>query len=103
MAMYRKMKGVSVFTGFVQRGEEVFKLHDVWGDLEGDSHKACELEFLSQMALYDGSTRYQKKVRAMSVESKDESLLVGKDLDGADDLFPFEGSDAKFRADDSVW
>ena len=108
VALYRKMDGVSVFTGFVKRGDNFFKLHDVWGDLDGDAHEATPPEFLSQMALYDGSEdkRYQKPIPTISVASKDESILHGKCLDGVDELFPFEESEkgirAKFRADDLV-
>ena len=79
VALYRKMDGVSVFTGFVKRGDNLFKLHDVWGDLDGDAHEATSPEFLSQMALYDGSEdkRYQKPIPTISVASKDNPYQNG--------------------------
>jgi len=112
VALYRQKDGVSVFTGFVFRGgrttDHIFKLHDVWGDLDGDAHKASQPEFMSQMANYDGSSvELPELIPTVSVASKDESILRGKCLDGVDALFPFEehaNSDlhANFRSDDLV-
>ena len=53
--MWRKKDGKSVFTGIVMKGAAFYKLHDPTGDLDGDSHEMENIEFLSEMAQYDGS------------------------------------------------
>ena len=52
------------------------KLHDVWGDLDGDAHKATMPEFMSQMANYDGSeVELPELIPTVSAASKDETIL----------------------------
>eukprot|EP00966_Prymnesium_polylepis_P226000 5227479-Prymnesium_polylepis.1 len=109
-ALYRKLNGVSVFTGFVDRNGTICRLHDVSGDIDdGDAHEATPQEFLLQMALYDGSeeNRVQKEIPVVSVADKDEAILEGKVFGDGVEFFPFATSHtsgvlAKFRADDRV-
>ena len=120
-AMWRDMKGKNVFTGIVSTdGETFYKLHDPTGPLDGDSHKMHVNEFLSKMAMHDGSSvpRAQKpidKQLASMVDKRDVRAGVQvfgnpNDEPEPDEWFPFDVDDngnldvskIRVRSDDSV-
>jgi hypothetical protein len=115
-AAWRKLNGVEVFTGIVKLGETALKLDDPHGPLDGPGHKMCNAEFISQMAMYEGSetNRIQKPVDFVSFKDKRMSSREINYLDkyfetNPYDLvfFPFDelpggGFSSRVRADDEV-
>jgi hypothetical protein len=58
-AIYRKLNGVSIFTGMVKYARdatEFYKLDDMRGPLDGPVHKMSDAEVLSEFQHYDDSS-----------------------------------------------
>eukprot|EP00966_Prymnesium_polylepis_P060341 1400291-Prymnesium_polylepis.1 len=108
IGLCRDLAGVRTFTGIVKKGQllpdDLFKLDDPRGPLDGPGHVMHQNEFLAEMSMYDGSEslRCQKHAPAENMEHKpvEETRLVSRMTEAPIDvIFPFERrSDGSLRA-----
>ncbi len=104
LGLSRELNGVSTFTGIVSRGgNEFFKLNNPRGELDGPGHAMSANEFLSEMAMYDGSEHNRIQVEMpvldMRGEADRERFLPDKENGLAYDVaFPWS-----IRSDGSIF